>query len=154
MYSSNRQYPRLHLKTSRGTNSAENMMEVGSLDMSISWPDWTPQIIYSGAGIGFSEEDGRADSSLVLAGYSQDGVLLYPSYWIQCGTSSEWSHHNRPRVSLRVLCSIPLNKWGMGQNKLGFLYEGTLSFDVFDTSEGAPVIGTLGSDISYMARGP
>ncbi len=133
-------------ETNWGTNNAENMMEVGSLDMSISWPDWTPQIIYSGAGIGFSEEDGRADSSLVLAGYSQDGVLLYP----YIGFNAEQAANGVITIDQESAFGsvfYTTEQMGYRPEQAGFLYEGTLSFDVFDTSEGAPVIGTLESDI-------
>ena len=129
-----------------GTNDAENVMEVGELDMSISWPDWTPEIIYSGAGVGFSGEESQADSSLVLAGYSQDEVLLYPYLEFD----SEQAKNGVITIDQEsAFGSVYYTTEQMGYRfeQAGFLYGGTLSFDSFDTLDGASVRGTLISDI-------
>ena len=129
-----------------GTNDAENVMEVGALDMSISWPDWQPQIMYSGAGVGYSGEESQANSSLVLAGYSQEGVLLYP--YIEF--DAEKAKNGPITIDQEsAFGSVYYTSEQMGYRfeNAGFLYGGTLSFDAFETSEGAPVTGTLISDI-------
>ena len=112
-------------ETTWGTNDAENIMEVGSLDMSVSWPDWTPQIIYSGAGIGFTEEEAQADSSLVLGGYTQDGVLLYP--YIEFDAEQAMSGIiTIDQESAFGSVYYTTEQMGYRPEQAGFLYGGTL----------------------------
>ena len=121
-------------------------MEVGSLDLSVSWPDWEPQIIASGAGIGFSEEELRPDTSLILAGYSQDGVLLYPYLEFDSMQAMSGSIELDQESAFGAIY-YTTEEMGYRFEQAGFIHGGTLSFDAFGIEEGDSVVGTLRSDI-------
>ena len=132
-------------ETEWGSNSSENIMEVGSLDMSISWPDWTPEIIASGAGVGFAEES-VVDSSLVLGSYTEDGVLLYP--YIEFDSSQAMvGDIIIDQESAFGSVYYTTEQMGYRFEQAGFLYGGILSFDTFGTTAGDPIKGRLVSDI-------
>ena len=133
-------------ETTWGTNNNENPFEEGSADISIEMPNWRPNFLNSGAGAGFAEEESRGDSTLVLAGYSDDDVLLYPYL--------EFDHQRAAEGSLSIdqittfgSVYYTTEELGYSPRHAGYLYGGSLDFEVFEATEGGTIRGSLSSPI-------
>ncbi|MEC7984019.1 MAG: CotH kinase family protein [Myxococcota bacterium] len=133
-------------ETQWGSNDNENILEEGTLDMSVDFPNWTPQFLNTGAGIGFAGEPTRPDSALVLAGYTQDGVLLYPYLEFDSEQAAGGEIIIDQHSSFGSIY-YTTEEMGYRFEQAGFLYGGTLSFETFGTGADETVIGTLSSEI-------
>ena len=131
-------------ETTWGTNNSENPFQEGSADISLDMPNWRPSFLNTGAGAGFADEESVGNSTLFLAGYTDDDVLLYPYF--------EFDHEMAAEGSLAIdqittygNLYYTTEEIGYVPIQAGFLYGGSLDFEVFEATEGGSIRGSFSS---------
>ena len=133
-------------ETTWGTSGSENPFEEGSADISIEMPDWNPTFLNSGATAGFTAEEGQANSSLLLAGYSEDNILLYPYLEFDHLLAVEGSL-SIDQVTTYGSLYYTTEELGYSPVFAGYMYGGRVDFERFEATEGEVIRGTLSTSI-------